>query len=77
MMPRLDGYQTCMLIRNNSEFKTIPVIMLTSKDSLFDRAQGRLVGSEIFLIKPFSKKSMVDAVLKHTPHKQEESSNGQ
>jgi len=77
MMPRLDGYQTCTLIRNNSEFKNIPVIMLTSKDSLFDRAQGRLVGSDLFLIKPFSKKSMVDAVIKHTRGKQEEGSNGQ
>ena len=72
MMPRLDGYQTCTLIRNNSEFKTTPVIMLTSKDSLFDRAQGKLVGSDLFLIKPFTKKSMVDAVIKYT-----QGSNGQ
>jgi len=76
MMPRLDGYQTCTLIRNNSEFKTTPVIMLTSKDSLFDRAQGKLVGSDLFLIKPFTKKSMVDAVLKYTQDKQAEGGNG-
>ena len=70
MMPRLDGYQTCTLIRNNSEFKTTPVIMLTSKDSLFDRAHGKLVGSNMFLIKPFTKKSMIDAVIKYTQGKQ-------
>ena len=70
MMPRLDGYQTCTLIRNNREFKTTPVIMLTSKDSLFDRAQGRLAGSDMFLIKPFSKRSMVEAVIKYTHGKQ-------
>ena len=69
MMPRLDGYQTCTLIRNSSEFKTTPVIMLTSKDSLFDRAQGKLVGSSMFLIKPFTKKSMIDAVIKYTQGK--------
>lgn len=76
MMPRLDGYQTCALIRNNSEFKTTPVIMLTSKDSLFDRAQGKLVGSDLFLVKPFSKISMVDAVIKYTQGKRGEGSNG-
>lgn len=76
MMPRLDGYQTCTLIRNNGEFKNTPVIMLTSKDSLFDRAQGKLVGSDLFLIKPFSKKSMVDATIKYTRGKQGEGSNG-
>ena len=70
MMPRLDGYQTCTLIRNSSEFKTTPVIMLTSKDSLFDRAQGKLAGSNMFLIKPFTKKSMIDAVIKYTQGKQ-------
>ena len=70
MMPRLDGYQTCTLIRNSSEFKTTPIIMLTSKDSLFDRAQGRLVGSNMFLLKPFSKRSMVEAVIKHMQDRQ-------
>jgi twitching motility two-component system response regulator PilG len=62
MMPRLDGYQTCALIKNNPEFKNTPVVMLTSKDSLFDRARGKLVGSDQYLTKPFSKKSLIDAV---------------
>lgn len=63
MMPKLDGYQTCALIKNNPEFRDTPVIMLTSKDSLFDRARGKLVGSDQYLTKPFSKKSLVDAVI--------------
>ncbi len=63
MMPRLDGYQTCALIKNNPEFKNTPVVMLTSKDSLFDRARGQLVGSNQYLTKPFSKKSLIDAVI--------------
>ncbi len=63
MMPRLDGYQTCALIKNNPEFKRTPVVMLTSKDSLFDRARGQLVGSNQYLTKPFSKKSLIDAVI--------------
>lgn len=66
MMPRLDGYQACALIKNNPHFKQIPVVMLTSKDTLFDRARGRLVGSDQYLIKPFNKKSIVDAVVLHT-----------
>jgi twitching motility two-component system response regulator PilG len=66
MMPRLDGYQACALIKNNPHFKQIPVVMLTSKDTLFDRARGRLVGSDQYLIKPFNKKSIVDAVILHT-----------
>ncbi len=63
MMPRLDGYQTCALIKNNPEFKDTPVVMLTSKDSLFDRARGQLVGSNQYLTKPFSKKSLIAAVI--------------
>jgi twitching motility two-component system response regulator PilG len=63
MMPRLDGYQTCALIKNNPEFRNTPVVMLTSKDSLFDRARGQLVGSNQYLTKPFSKKSLIDAVI--------------
>ncbi len=63
MMPRLDGYQTCALIKNNPDFKDTPVVMLTSKDSLFDRARGQLVGSNQYLTKPFSKKSLIDAVI--------------
>ena len=52
MMPRLDGYQTCALIKNNTEFKSTPVIMLSSKDGLFDKAKGRIVGSDRYLTKP-------------------------
>lgn len=65
MMPRLDGYQACALIKNHPHFKNTPVIMLTSKDTLFDRARGKLVGSDQYLIKPFNKKSLVDAVVTH------------
>lgn len=75
MMPRLDGYQACALIKNNPGFKGIPVVMLTSKDTLFDRARGKLVGSDQYLIKPFNKKSIVDTVLMHT-RKQEETDYG-
>ncbi len=72
MMPRLDGYQTCALIKNHPEYKDTPVIMLTSKDSLFDRARGKLVGSDQYLTKPFSKKSLIDAVVAQIQHKQGE-----
>jgi len=66
MMPRLDGYQTCALIKNNQQFKNIPVVMLTSKDTLFDRARGKLVGSDQYLTKPFNKKSLIESVISHT-----------
>ncbi|MFA5370446.1 MAG: response regulator [Sideroxydans sp.] len=66
MMPRLDGYQTCALIRNHDDFSGVPIVMLTSKDSLFDRARGKLVGSDQYLTKPFSKKSLIEAVITHT-----------
>ncbi len=66
MMPRLDGYQTCALIKNNPQFKNIPVVMLTSKDTLFDRARGKLAGSDQYLIKPFNKKSLIESVVLHT-----------
>jgi twitching motility two-component system response regulator PilG len=66
MMPRLDGYQTCALIKNHLEFRNTPVVMLTSKDSLFDRARGKLVGADQYLTKPFSKKSLIEAVTMHT-----------
>jgi twitching motility two-component system response regulator PilG len=72
MMPRLDGYQTCALIKNNPEFKNTPVVMLTSKDSLFDRARGQLVGSDQYLTKPFSKKSLIDAVIAQVQNKKGE-----
>lgn len=65
MMPRLDGYQTCALIKKNGKHKTTPVIMLSSKDSLFDRARGRMVGSDEYLTKPFSKDSLLKAVETH------------
>ncbi|HEU0220330.1 MAG TPA: response regulator [Gallionella sp.] len=66
IMPRLDGYQTCILIKNHPHFRNIPVVMLTSKDSLFDRARAKLIGSEQYLIKPFTKNSLVEAVITHT-----------
>jgi twitching motility two-component system response regulator PilG len=62
MMPRLDGYQTCALIKNNSKFKDTPVIMLSSKDGLFDKAKGRIVGSDQYLTKPFSKDELLGAI---------------
>ena len=62
MMPRLDGYQTCALIKNNSDFKATPVIMLSSKDGLFDRAKGRIVGSDQYLTKPFSRDELLGAI---------------
>ncbi len=65
MMPRLDGYQTCALIKNNQTFKATPVIMLSSKDSIFDRARGRIVGSEKYLTKPFSKEDLINAIITH------------
>jgi len=65
MMPRLDGYQTCALIKKNARFRDTPVIMLSSKDGLFDRARGRLVGSDEYLTKPFSKEGLLDAVRRH------------
>jgi twitching motility two-component system response regulator PilG len=65
MMPRLDGYQTCSLIKHNKTFKDTPVIMLSSKDGLFDRARGRLVGSEQYLTKPFTKDELLGAISTH------------
>jgi twitching motility two-component system response regulator PilG len=65
MMPRLDGYQTCALIKNNSAYKNTPVIMLSSKDGLFDRAKGRIVGSDQYLTKPFSKDELLGAIRDH------------
>jgi twitching motility two-component system response regulator PilG len=65
MMPRLDGYQTCSLIKKNPKFKSTPVIMLSSKDGLFDRARGRMVGSDEYLTKPFTKDSLLQAVTVH------------
>lgn len=69
MMPRLDGYQTCALIKNNKAYKATPVIMLSSKDSIFDRARGRIVGSEEYLTKPFSKEDLIGAIKGHVEKK--------
>ncbi|MCH7636965.1 MAG: twitching motility response regulator PilG [Proteobacteria bacterium] len=62
MMPRLDGYETCSLIKHNKMFKKTPVIMLSSRDGLFDRARGRIVGSEQYLTKPFTKDELLGAI---------------
>jgi twitching motility two-component system response regulator PilG len=65
MMPRLDGYQTCALIKHNRTFNKTPVIMLSSKDGLFDRARGRIVGSEHYLTKPFTRDELLGAIRSH------------
>jgi twitching motility two-component system response regulator PilG len=67
LMPRLDGYQTCMLIKNNAKYARTPFVMLSSKDSVFDMARGRLVGCEDYLTKPFSKDQLLKTVRKHLP----------
>ena len=67
MMPRLDGYQTCALIKKNGKYRSTPVIMLSSKDSLFDRARGRMVGSDEYLTKPFTKDALLKVVVEHAP----------
>lgn len=65
MMPRLDGYQTCALIKNSEQYRNTPIIMLSSKDSLFDRAKGKIVGSDEYLTKPFSKDELLNAIRTH------------
>jgi len=65
MMPRLDGYQTCALVKNNPNFSEIPVVMLSSKDGLFDRAKGRVVGAEQYLTKPFTRDDLLGAIRQH------------
>lgn len=67
LMPRLDGYQTCAVIKHNSMFKDTPVVMLSSRDGLFDKARGRVVGSDQFLTKPFSKEELLDAIKARVP----------
>jgi twitching motility two-component system response regulator PilG len=67
MMPRLDGYQTCALIKKNARFANTPVVMLSSKDGLFDRARGRMVGSDEYLTKPFTKESLLRIVAERAP----------
>ncbi len=66
MMPRLDGYQTCALIKNHQLFRKTPVIMLSSKDGLFDKAKGRIVGSEEYLTKPFTRDELLGTVSRFT-----------
>lgn len=66
LMPRLDGYQTCALIKKSPRFHATPVVMLSSKDGLFDRARGRMVGCEEYLAKPFTKTSLLECVARHT-----------
>lgn len=70
MMPRLDGYQACALIKGNPQFAKTPVIMLSSKDGLFDRARGRIVGSDEYLTKPFTRDEILGAVQAHIKGKQ-------
>ena len=65
LMPRLDGYQTCQIIKRSTRFAGVPVIMLSSKDGLFDKARGRMVGSEDYLTKPFTKDQLLAAVERH------------
>jgi twitching motility two-component system response regulator PilG len=65
MMPRLDGYQTCALIKNNKQFGSTPIVMLSSKDGLFDRARGKLAGSEQHIHKPFTQDDLVNAINKY------------
>jgi len=65
MMPRLDGYQTCAIIKNNAQYRSTPVVMLTSKDGLFDQARGRVVGSDLYLTKPFTRAELLAAVTQH------------
>lgn len=65
MMPRLDGYQTCALVKNNPQFLEIPVVMLSSKDGLFDRARGRIAGAEEYLTKPFTRDELLGAIRQH------------
>ena len=67
MMPRLDGYQACALIKNNDNFKNTPIVMLSSKDGLFDRARGRIAGSDRYLTKPFTKEELLGAIKEYCP----------
>ena len=65
LMPRLDGYQTCAIIKRNARFANLPVVMLSSKDGVFDKARGRMVGSQEYLTKPFTKDQLLQAVAQH------------
>lgn len=72
MMPRLDGYQTCSLVKSNPNFSAIPIVMLSSKDGLFDRAKGRVVGAEEYLTKPFTREDLFGAIRSLLPNKGDE-----
>ena len=63
LMPRLDGYQTCAIIKRNAKFSGVPVVMLSSKDGVFDKARGRMAGAQDYLTTPFSKEQLLNAVL--------------
>ena len=65
LMPRLDGYQTCGIIRRNSRFTAVPIVMLSSRDGVFDKARGRMVGAQDYLTKPFTKDQLLQAVRQH------------
>ena len=66
LMPRLDGYQTCAIINRNAKFAGVPVVMLSSKDGVFDKARGRMAGAQDYLTKPFSKEQLLNAVVQFT-----------
>lgn len=66
LMPRLDGYQTCAIIKRNAKFAGVPVVMLSSKDGVFDKARGRMAGAQDYLTKPFSKEQLLNAVVQFT-----------
>lgn len=65
VMPRLDGYQACMLIKKNPTYQSIPVVMLSSRDGLFDKAKGRIAGSDNYLTKPFTAKGLLNIIRKY------------
>ena len=69
MMPRLDGYQTCALIKNNPTFKKTPIVMLSSKDGLFERARGRIVGAEHYMTKPFTREELLNTIKAYVVNK--------
>jgi twitching motility two-component system response regulator PilG len=70
LMPRLDGYQTCAIIKRNARFASVPVVMLSSKDGVFDKARGRMVGSQDYLTKPFTKDQLLQTVAQFGTAKQ-------
>ncbi len=70
MMPRLDGYETCSIIRSNGEYRDTPIVMLSSKSSFCDKARGDVVGANAYLTKPFSRDELLDAITKFTGHEQ-------